>query len=140
MGILTESNIVEKIERYSLKYVDLFPASDGQKKVSMLNVKVSIAGHSLEKEPFQLRMEIPKDGLVHVVQLISSATAVLHNGVTKEGLVVDVDTFSTLAGVSMQSLLDQFPAKLDSIHAANKAMFFDCLLPETVVALEPSYE
>lgn len=140
VAILAESNIVEKVERYSLKYVDLFPASDDQQKVSMLNVKVSIAGHDLKKEPFQIRIEIPKDGLVHVVQLVSSANAVLHNGTKKEGLIVDVDTLASLEGVPMQSLLDEFPAKLDSIHAANKAMFFDCLLPETITSLEPSYE
>lgn len=140
VGILNESDIVEKVDRYSLKYVDLFPASDDQQKVSMLNVKVSIADHNLEKEPFQIRIEIPKDGLVHAVQLISSANAVLHSGVTKEGLIVDVDSFALLEGVPMQSLLAQFPAKLDSIHTANKAMFFACLLPETITSLEPSYE
>ena len=49
VGILNESHIVEKVERYSLKYVDLFPAVNDQQKVSMLNVKVSIADHNLEK-------------------------------------------------------------------------------------------
>lgn len=140
VDILNESLVVEKVDRYSLKYVDLFPVSDDQKKVSMLNVKVSIADHSLEKEPFQIRIEIPKDGFVHAVQLISSATAVLHTGITKEGLIVDVDSFALLDSVPMQSLLDQFSAKLDLIHTANKAMFFGCLLPDTITSLEPSYE
>jgi uncharacterized protein (TIGR04255 family) len=140
MEILAGSNIVDKVDRYSVKYVDLLPASDDRQKVSMLNVNVSIAGHDLKKEPFQFRIEIPKDELVHAVQLVSSATAVLHNGTTKEGLIVDVDTHASLDGVSMQSLLDGFSAKLDLIHLANKAMFFDCLRSETITSLEPSYE
>ena len=119
--ILNGSGIVEKVERYSLKYIDLFPVSNDREKVSMLNMKVSIADHELKEEPFQMRIEIPKDGLIHAIQMVSSANAVLHNGVTKEGLVVDVDTLAVLDGISMQTLLDQFPTKLDSIHSVNKA-------------------
>jgi uncharacterized protein (TIGR04255 family) len=140
IDILNGAKIVRSIDRYSLKYVDLFPATDDQQKISLLTVKMSIAGHELMREPFQIRIEIPKDGLVHAVHLVSSATAVLHNGVKKEGLVVDVDTHASLNGASIQSLLDHFPDKLDSIHAANKAMFFDCLRSETIASLEPSYE
>jgi hypothetical protein len=72
--------------------------------------------------------------------MVSSAHAALHNGVTKDGLVVDVDTLAVLDGISMQTLRNDFSTKLDSIHSANKAMFFDCLRPETVAALGPSYE
>lgn len=140
MDMLDKSSIVEKVERYSLKYVDLLSASNDQQKVSMLNMAISIASHNLEKEPFQIRIEIPKDGLIHAVQLISSANAVLHNGMTREGLIVDVDTYATLDSMSMPSLLDKFPMKLEAIHTSNKAMFFDCLKPETIISLEPSYE
>lgn len=138
--ILNDAGIVEKVERYSLKYVDLFPATSDREKVSMLNMKIMIANHELKKEPFQIRVEIPKDGFIHAVQMVSSANAVLHNGVTKDGLVVDVDTLAVLDGISMQALRNDFADKLDSIHSANKAMFFDCLRPETLAALEPSYE
>ena len=72
--------------------------------------------------------------------MISAANAVLHNGETKEGLVVDVDTLAFVDGISMQTMLDDFSNKLDSIHLANKEMFFDCLRPETIDAMEPSYE
>ena len=138
--ILNDAGIVERVERYSLKYIDLFPATTDREKVSMLNMKLMIADHELKEEPFQMRMEIPKDGLIHAVQVVSSANATLHNGVTKDGLVVDVDTLAVLDGISMQTLRNDFSTKLDSIHSANKAMFFDCLRPETIAALGPSYE
>lgn len=138
--ILNSAGIVEKVERYSLKYIDLFPATTNREKVSMLNMKVMIADHELREEPFQMRMEISKDGLIHAVQIVSSANAVLHNGLTKDGLVLDVDTLAVLDSISMQNLQNDFSIKLDFIHSANKAMFFDCLNPKTIAALEPSYE
>lgn len=140
MEILSASNVVDKTERYSLKYVDLLQGLDEQQRVSTFNVRVSLAGHDLKKEPYQLRLEIPKDGLLHAVQLVSAAKALLHDGTSKEGFVVDVDTIASLDGISMSKLLNGFPGKLDTIHAKNKAMFFDCLTDETITSLEPAYE
>lgn len=140
MKALEVSNVVSAVERYSMKYVDMIPSSSNQQKVSMINFKVSIANHELEKEPFQLRIEIPRDGLVHAVQVVSSAQATLHNGTVMEGLVVDVDSFSDQKGISIQSLLEKFNDKLEAIHGANKAMFFECISPKTLESLEPIYE
>lgn len=140
MSILLESKIVEAVERYSMKYVDMIPSADIQQKVSMINFKVSIAEHELEKEQFQLRIEIPRDGFINAVQVISSAQAVLNNGTKMEGLVVDVDTFVEQDGISMQSLCEGLSDKLEAIHLTNKTMFFDCLTSQTVNKLEPIYE
>lgn len=140
MDIISASNAVDKIDRYSLKYVDLFDGLSDEQRVANFNLKVSLAGHKLKQEPYQIRLEIPKDGLLHAVQLVSSAKALLHNGTSRDGLVVDVDTIAALGGVSMATLLKGFPKKLDTIHSKNKAMFFDCLTPKTVSSLEPTYE
>lgn len=137
---LVEIGIVETVERYSMKYVDLIPSSDIQQQVSMINLGVTIAGHKLEKEPFQLRMEIPRDGFINIVQVTSSATVALYNKTTKEGLAVDVDTIVNQNAVSMQTLLEGFSDKLEAIHQTNKAMFFDCITPSTIALLEPVYE
>ena len=138
INVLLESKLPKAIERYSLKYIDLIPASGDQQKVSMVNLDVTIAGHKLEKEPYMIRVEIPRHGFINVVQVISSATTTLHTGISKEGLVVDVDTVAT--HISINTLLDGFPEKLDVIHQTNKTVFFDCITPTTLKSLEPVYE
>lgn len=140
VDILTQSKIVDGIDRYAMKYVDLLPISDNQQKVSMINFKVSIADHNLEKEPFHLRIEIPRDGFINAVQVVSSAQVELHNGIKKDGLIVDVDTFVTLGNAPIESLCEGLSEKLESIHIANKAMFFDCLTPLAIESLEPIYD
>ncbi len=138
--ILEESKIVSGVDRYSMKYVDLIPTTDIQQIVSMINFSVSIADHQLEKEQFHLRIEIPRDGLTHAVQVVSSAQAVLHNGTKMEGLIVDVDTFVSQYSSSMHSLSTELSERLENIHAANKAMFFNCLRPDAIEQLEPQYD
>ncbi len=111
--ILADSKIVEEVQRYSMKYVDMISSFDDQQKISMINFKVSIADHNLKTGPFQLRMEIPRDGLTNTVQVVSAAQAIV-NGSTVEGLIVDVDTLANQGGISMQSLLEGFEDKLDA--------------------------
>ena len=140
VGILSQSKIVAGVERYSMKYVDLLPSTDNQQRVSMINFKVSIADHNLEKEPFHLRIEIPREGFINAVQVVSSAHVELQNETKKEGLIVDVDTFVTLNNVPIGSVCEELSDKLESIHLVNKAMFFDCLTPHSIESLEPIYD
>lgn len=140
VNVLSESRLTTAIERYSLKYIDLFPSVDLEEKISMVNLDVSIAGHKLMKEPFQIRVEIPRDGLTNAVQVVSSAVAKLHTGLTKEGMIVDVDTWATFTNMPMEALLGDLPNRLDAIHQTNKAVFFDCITSATLQSLGPVYE
>lgn len=140
MNILKGADILKSVERYSLKYIDLLPATDLVEQVSFINFDVTLAGHKLEKEAFHIRLEIPRHGFMHTVQVVSPATATLHTGESRQGLIVDVDTIANQQDVSFDELLCGFSDKLDAIHQANKDVFFDCLTPQTITALEPEYD
>ncbi|MEQ6343010.1 MAG: TIGR04255 family protein [Gammaproteobacteria bacterium] len=138
--LLKDVGIIKSVQRYALKYVDLLPALDAKDQVSLLNIEISLGNHKLEKEIFQVRVEIPKDGFTHAVQVASSAEATMLDGVKKEGIIVDIDTAKNIDNEGLDGFLENLPYKLDAIHATNKAMFFDCLKPETIIALEPVYD
>lgn len=140
MDALKDADFIKYIERYSLKYIDLFPATSLREQVGFINFDVTLAEHKLDNEAFQLRLEIPRDGFIHVVQIISSATATLHSGESRQGLIVDVDTMANKIGISFDEFFNGISDKLDNIHLANKRMFFNCLNPATLTALEPEYE
>ena len=140
MEILVKSNIVKEVERYSMKYIDLIPEKDIQQIVGMFNIELLIASHKLEKEQFHIRIDIPKDGFIHTVQIVSSAQAVLNNGINMEGAIIDIDTVVAQNNISIQSLMEGLTDKLENIHMTNKAMFFNCLKPCTVDTLEPIYD
>ncbi len=140
LSALNESSIINRVERYSLKYIDLIPDLDAEQKVAMIELDLSIANHKLKNEQFQLRIEIPDDSFLHVVQIASTANVVVHNGKKMEGLLIDTDSIAPF-NVPMQSLIsDSLSIKLDEIHDANKQMFFNCLKPQAVAKLKPVYE
>jgi uncharacterized protein (TIGR04255 family) len=140
MEALKDAGIVKSIERYALKYVDLLPATSLREQVAFVNLDVTLAGHKLEEEAFQLRLEIQKDGFIHAIQVVSSAIATLQNGESRQGLVVDVDTIANQESISFDELLNDLSDKLETIHLENKKIFFACLKPQTITALDPEYE
>lgn len=140
MSALKDSKIIKNVERYSLKYIDLIPATDLREQVSLVNSQVTLAGHKLEDQVFQIRLDIPIKEFLHAVQVVSSATATLQTGEIRQGLIVDVDTICNQQEVGFEDFLNGLSENLDAIHQANKEMFFDCLMPQTIKALEPEYE
>jgi len=139
LEIIAKLDIIKSVSRYSLKYVNLIPSGDTDKQISFLNLDLSIANHPVEKEIFQVRVEIPKTEYINIVQIFSSATATVSNGKTKQGVAVDIDTIKNLTDVSINELMNNLSIKLEDIHAINKTIFFDCLKPDTIQDLEPEY-
>lgn len=140
LRLVGEIGIVQVVQRFSMKYIDLIPSDDIRKQVSMIRSSVTIGDHTLEKESFSLRMEIHRDKTFHIVSVVSSAVAVLQNGSQRNGIIVDIDTIEDGHNQGFNAWLGQVESKLDAMHLANKEMFFECLRPETIAELEPVYE
>lgn len=138
--LLKDTGLVQEVHRFSMKYIDLIPAHGTAMQVSAINSSVVLGKHTLTQEVFSLRIEIPKEEILHAVQITSSATAILPDGSKREGLIVDIDSIWNLSNPDFSQWLEQLPDQLELIHTANKAMFFECLRPETIDALEPVYE
>ncbi len=137
---MKEIGIVQAVHRFSMKYIDLIPASTLAEQVFAIRGTIELGNHVLQQETFMLRIDIPKDDMLHIVQVSSSASAKLFDGSTREGVVVDIDTIFDLKNPDFAYLLTGLPDQLESLHSANKAMFFECIRPETLASLEPVYE
>jgi uncharacterized protein (TIGR04255 family) len=138
--IAQKSGIIDSVERYSLKYIDLIAAGSVGEQIQFINSDISIAGHKLINEDFQIRIQIPNNDFINALQVISSATVVLNNGDKKEGLVIDIDTIANQNSISLNDFISDCRTKLDLIHRINKELFFDCLTQEAINALGPVYE
>jgi uncharacterized protein (TIGR04255 family) len=140
LNLLKKNDIVQAVHRFSMKYINLIPAENQAGQVSAINGSVVLGKHTLKQENFSLRMEIPQTSMIHAVQIISSAILTLQDGSTREGLIVDIDSITDLENPDFAFWLERLSDQLDSMHSANKAMFFECLRPETIASLEPVYE
>jgi uncharacterized protein (TIGR04255 family) len=129
------TGLIEKIERFSLKYIDLIEL---EKPIGLaqLNLELKMGKYDLEAKPVQLRTEIKENDLIHIVQIISPAEVSLSEKDRLKGVLVDIDSIKPmLEGESWKDLHH----RLDDVHVSCKRMFFSMLKPETLEKLEPEY-
>lgn len=132
-----ETGLIERLERFSLKYIDLIEL---ETKIGLdyLNLSLKIGEYKLDDKPVQLRAEIKESGLIHIIQIISPAEVVLPGKEARlKGVLVDIDSIRPMEDDESWNILYQ---RLDEVHLSCKNMFFNILKPETIEALDPEYE
>lgn len=140
ISVLKKSGLVEHVTRYSTKYVDLIQSSDPTEQASLANLSLKIGSHTLTKESYQARMEIPVEGFINIVQIISGTKIIISGGTEQEGVVIDIDTIKNTGAIPIEQLEQELDNALEHIHLVNKKTFFDCLTEQTLERLEPEYE
>jgi uncharacterized protein (TIGR04255 family) len=142
LTLLKDLSIIETVQRFSLKYVDIIPSTNVEEQVSLVKLNITLGAYTLEKDNFHLRLSIPKDGLIHIVQIVSSALVTIHEKTENiEGLVLDIDTIKDIPTEDFASFINNLTDdKLDSLHLSNKEMFFDCLRDKTLIDLGAIYD
>lgn len=136
---LQSANIVKSVTRYSLKYIDLISYEIVKKTSNIVDLDLSLGQNKVDKEIFQIKVEMPDDDFINVVQIISNASFTVANTV-KTGLVVDIDTINNISSCDMTQLKVGLSEQLEKMHTKNTNLFFECLQEETIQALEPTYE
>lgn len=140
IGVLKKSRLIDKVVRYSTKYVDLIESCDFADQVSLANLSLRIGSHNLTKEPYQVRMEISVEGFINILQIISGAKVLMPDNSERHGVVIDIDTIKDTGGISVEQLEVDLDNALEHIHRLNKETFFDCITEQTIARLEPEYE
>lgn len=136
IGVVRETGLIEHLERFSLKYLDLIEL-DQPPNLNCLNIELKVGSHQITTRPLNLRTEIQEAGLVHVIQILSPAEASLRDDSNQlTGVLVDIDT---IRPIGERESWDVLGNDLDEAHSASKAIFFSLLTEKTVLKLEPQY-
>jgi uncharacterized protein (TIGR04255 family) len=132
-----EAGLVDRLERFSLKYIDLIEL-EKPVGLALLNLDIKMGEYELAAKPVQLRTEIKENDLIHIIQIISPAEVELSGTERRlKGVLVDIDSIKPMRDDESWDALQQ---RLDDVHVACKKMFFSILKPQTIEALEPEYE
>ena len=137
-GHLSDLPFISDIERWSIKYVDLFDQSDVP-ALEKLNVDIRVGGTKLVDQAVSLRAQIEADGFDHGVQVATGASVHILDGPARSGTVLEVDSIKSET-LPVAEFIGRLPEAADAIHAANKRIFFACLSERGLKELEPEYE
>lgn len=141
--VLEDSNIlgmIGTIDRFSLKYLDIFDMPGFSKPGDGLSFNVGFPGINNEPRSTHLRTEIPQGSKHHIVQYFGEAQGNLPGGILRKGQMLDIDSIQNLESIPLNDILNKFDTYMDELHLPNKRLFFNLISPEGLSALEPSYE
>lgn len=137
--ILSKANLPFKVNRYSLKYVDLLSVGSLKEQFAAVNWSVGLGAHDLSAAPVSLRTEVRENSMIHLINVATGAEATSSNGQKRSGAVFDLDSIQLVADQELASFAGDLPLGLDALHAANKEKFFSFLTIDALNGLEPTY-
>lgn len=138
--LLRDTGIVQTIERYSLKYIDIIEGETLAEQIQRINMDIRVGSHVVKEETFSVRIEIPHENFINVIQIAAPAKLTKPDGQVRNGILVDIDSICNYQTSDLSKFTDELSARLNLIHTENKKMFFNCLKQETIIYLEPIYE
>ncbi|MBT9487303.1 MAG: TIGR04255 family protein [Rubrivivax sp.] len=139
LGLVLASGFVDRVERYSMKYVNLFAEDSSLSGAEAIDLNLRLGLFALSaNNNIQLRAELTEDGFVTVVSVIASAVVQSSTGV-RTGAILDIDTVREGIAMSPTDFAGNLRSLLDDIRMRNKRVFFDSLLDEAIIKLEPQY-
>lgn len=128
-----ETKLIETIERYSLKAVNIIPAQEGA-QLPLLKGRFEVAGGPAPERGFRFRTELIVGDFTTVLDIITGANASLPNGETRSGLLVQLDAIRQSA---VEEIRTEPRACLSQLHDSLKSTFFGLFTESTINAFEP---
>jgi uncharacterized protein (TIGR04255 family) len=139
VAVLFEAGIINTIERYSMKYINIIEGESLSDQIQKTNIELRVGDHVVRKEKFSVRIEIANSDFINIIQLAAPVSAVLPNKEVRNGIIVDIDCIGTRQHININDFNKDLPNLLESVHSECKVKFFECLKPETITTLEPVY-
>jgi uncharacterized protein (TIGR04255 family) len=130
-----ETDLIGKVERYSLKATNLLPSEPGQ-VLDALNARFEIAGRAATQYGFHFRTEFVSGELTTIVEITTNAN-VLVEAQSKFGMLVTLDT---IRASGADAIWTEAEGRVEELHVELKELFFNLLTPATIEGLEPVYQ
>jgi uncharacterized protein (TIGR04255 family) len=137
--LVAEVRIAQTIERFSIKYTNIV-FSDLGKAPDVVNFALKVGKYDAAKHIFSIRAEIPRNGILCIVQIAADAAVTLPDHTTRTGVLVDIDTLRMNLAVPFSTFVDTLADEVEQLHTETKAMFFECLKPDVLKKMEPIYD
>lgn len=131
---LRDSEVVESIDRVSVRYVNFFENTNIYKNLR-LGVNSTEEIGELTAGTFQIQTEIPDkhSGAIRKLNIHNAVIAQNDNGQSRPGSVIDIDS------IDASATIDDIEEKIESAHEKEKMLFFALLKQEFIDSLNPKY-
>lgn len=137
---IARAEIAGKVERYSLKYVNLIEAPTLALQIEKIRMSIALGTVQVLADHVNMQVHRVEGDIVHILSVITGAKGNRPDGTELDGVVVDIDSIRNVALTDYSTLVADLEPKLEHLRQANKVKFFDCLSDATIKEMGPIYE
>lgn len=131
---LEESNVVESIHRYSLRYTNFFD----ENVYEISNIDITSGDRNLVGDETYLKTLVEHDGDFNSILQATNTASISENGQRVTGSIVDIDTIDTSVE-DADIFFDTYEERIESAHENEKSLFFGILTEEFLESLDVQY-
>jgi len=138
IDILKGTDIIDTINRFSVKYINVISVEKGDLGLDKLKLQVNLGDNDLLNNHTSINTQLKIDPFLNIVNIVPGAFAKINKTAeVLNGLILDIDTiFDGGIGISWSQLVDS----LDHAHDTEKAIFYSVLKEETIEEYDPVWE
>jgi uncharacterized protein (TIGR04255 family) len=136
LDVVQSTELIDKIERYSLKYVNIIAAVGDSQLLPLLRARFEIGDKPVPERGFRFRSEFENAEFTTILEIVTGAAA-KNAKPPRQGLLVQVDTIRMR---SPEGLFESKQGRLDELHGIVESLFFNLIGVKTLEALEPVWE
>jgi uncharacterized protein (TIGR04255 family) len=140
INIISDVGVAGRVERFSIKYVNLIEAPTLVEQIAKIDMAIRIGALEVTDDHIDIKVHHSEEGIVHIITVITGANGRLPDGREIFGVVVDIDSIRNIEPMPFDLFASNLEPELESLRQSNKLHFFRCLKKETVTEMGPRYE
>ena len=138
--LIAEIGVVGKVERFSIKYVNLIEAPTLAEQIAKINLSIRFGSLEVTNNNVDMKVHHVEDGALHILTVVTGASGKMPDGREAHGVVVDIDSIRNIEPLAFSDFVKELESDLEQLRLSNKTRFFDCLKQETIDEMGPVYE
>ncbi|MBL4595956.1 MAG: TIGR04255 family protein [Robiginitomaculum sp.] len=140
MNSIVKAGIEGKVDRYSVKYVNLVQAPTCAEQIQKIKMKIQLGEVNVTDAHISLQVHQKEEDLLHIMSVVTNAQGRASGGNHVSGVIVDIDSIRMINSLNFSSFVAGLEQGVEELRQANKIKFFNCLTDETIMAMEPVYD
>ena len=138
-SMIADAGVVGKVERFSVKYVNLIRGNSLAEQIVKVDVAIRIGSLEVRDDHINMQVHHVEDDTIHILTVITDAHGKMPDGSEAQGVVVDIDSIRNIQPVEFKDFAAGLEPELEKLRQSNKIKFFGCLKQETIDKMGPFY-
>ena len=138
-AMIADAGVVGKVERFSVKYVNLIRGDSLAGQIVKIDMAIRIGSLEVQDDHISMQVHHVEDDTLHILTVITDAHGRMPDGSEAHGVVIDIDSIRNIQPVGFKDFAAGLEPELEKLRQSNKIKFFGCLKQETIDQMGPIY-